>query len=149
MTVLTEVVKNTLANDATLAALLTGGVFDAEDEQRAGGGAKSAPRLADGARVEPYAMLRWRAANRMADAVNALMPERETLEIYNYQNKGYVTIHQAIAREMKLLNDQYLAAEDREIAHFLYLFTSGEVPAPEVGKAPCKFVRFQIVTIRK
>lgn len=149
MGTLREEIKTTLTGNAPLNAVLTGGILDAEDLPHDGGGAGSAPRLADTVRVEPYAVIRWGNDTSYQADSNALGAGRELFEVYIYQHKGYVTIEQAVGMIKTLLHDQYITATDRAIAHVLYVQTSGELPSKELGMASCKFIRFQVIHIRK
>lgn len=142
-------IKAALTGNAALMAVLTGGVLDAQDLPHDGGGAGSAPRLADRVQVKPYAVIRWGSDTGYQQDSNALGAGRETFEVYIYQHKGYDTIEDAVGKIKALLNDQYITATDRAIAHVLYVQTSGELPSKELGMASCKFSRYQVIHIRK
>lgn len=144
---LRQAVRELLANDVTLAAILTGGVRDAETLPQDGGGAGSAPRQTGGVRVAPYAVIRWRSRNRMDTGVNDFVAGRGTLEIYNHQDVGYDIIELAMQREIVLLNNKYLTATDRQMVHVLWVQNSEEVPTKASGIAPVRFVRFEVIDV--
>jgi hypothetical protein len=148
MVALRALIKQTLEADAPLMVLLPGGILDADELPRDGGGSASAPRQADEIRINPFAIVRTRDGNRTQMEIPARVTERETYEIYLYQDVGYDVIEQAIRRVIAVLNNQYLNATDRALAHLLYTFTSGEIPAEEFENAPCRFVRFQVNSIQ-
>jgi hypothetical protein len=146
MATLREVVKSTLNSDVTLAAILTGGVEDSEDRGQDGGSADHAPRDVDGVTILPHAVIRWRASNLLPP--QQIGAEEGTFEVYVYDDIGYATIESALSRIKTLLNLQYLQADDRGLAHVRQIYVSGELPADELGGAPCMFSRFAVVHVR-
>lgn len=146
MATLRETVKETLADDPTLAAILTGGVEDSEDRGQDGGGADHAPRGVDGVTILPHAVIRWRASNLLPP--QQIGAEEGTVEVYVYDDTGYATIESAISRIKALLNDEYLQVDDRDLAHLRQIYVSGELPADELGGATCMFSRFAFVHVR-
>lgn len=142
MSTLRTVFKTLLQNDAALLALLTGGVSDAADHDIDGGSADSAPRAADGVTLLPHAKIRWRSATPLEPF--ALAPLRQTVEVYVYQHKGFTVIDAAVLRLRALLHNTYLQADDTKLNHVALVNTSGELPAPEYGNAPCRIVRFSV-----
>lgn len=147
MATLRQAFKSALTNDATLTALLTGGILDSSvDLDYTGEGASQAPREADEITLKPHAVIHWggRSPNGAARKVRGKL---ETVEVYVYQDTGFDVIESAILRMCSLLEDQYLSVTDRALAHITeQSFTSGELPAEELGNAACKFVRFFVVT---
>lgn len=147
MGVLREVFRQTLEADTALTTLLTGGIMDASELPADGGGSKSAPRESGKTRIQPYAVVRWRAVRPFS--VEVLEAEKETVEVYIYQQKGYDTIEAAIHRMKALLHRQFLTADNRAIAHTFMTFISGELTAEELHYAPTRFIRFEVTQIRK
>lgn len=149
MPTLRETVKSTLEADATLMALLTGGVFDSQDFDFTGEGMRDAPKETDGVSMAPHAVVHFgeRSPNGNARKVRGKL---ENLEIYVYQDTGFDVIEGAIIRMCSLLEDKYLSTSDRALAHITEdSFTSGELAAEELGYCPSKFVRFFVVTAPK
>lgn len=145
---LRETIRTLLTDDPTLTALVSAAhIYDAETLPRDGLSAADAPRLAGGVRLAPHLKLRWRDAVDHQPSTRTLAPERETLEIYAYQDAGYATVEAALGRCKDLLHDQYLAPDDRGLAHVLFVFRSGELPADEYPHASLMFVRFAVVTV--
>jgi len=147
MATLRDLVRMTLTGDATLMALLTGGVKDDSTVDYTGEGAKDAPRESDGVRLKPHAVINW--SDSTAYDTYKVGAELESVEIYFYQDMGYSTIESAINRTKVLLHDQYLLTDDRALAHLSQTFVSRGFRAEELGNAPCRFVRFSIVHIRR
>jgi len=140
MAKLREAVVTLLTSDATLSALLTGGVFNAEDFSFDGGGADEIPYAVDGITIKPFAIVRFQESTTIAPV--KVRAELQSVEIYVYANVAYVTIDSAISRIKTLLNFKDVVADDRDLAYLHDPFTSKEFDAPEIGGASCKFVRF-------
>ena len=100
MATLAETLKSGLLADATLTALLPGGVVDAEDLPYDGGGVRSVPRLPDGVVAATFALIRWRSSN--ATGPSAVQGELAFLEIYAYQDTGYAEVEAAMTRMKSL-----------------------------------------------
>lgn len=148
MATLRQALFELLTNDPTLQSILTGGVFHAENLPDDGGGAGSAPRDPGNVRIKPYAIIRWRASARTNADVQKFRSGQGSVEIYNHQQHGYDIIEQAVAREIALLDDTYLTVSDRQLAHFIYMHESAEIPTKELGLIPCRFARFQLIDFR-
>lgn len=145
MATLRNVFRTTLEADATLSALLTGGIFDASELDYTGQGAMQAPRESDGVQLKPHAVIRWTVSTPIGSSFK-VGGEAETVEVYVYQDVDYDVIESAIIRMKVLLDDVYLTADNRALAHVNKVFTSGEIPAEELGMASSRFVRFTIIT---
>jgi hypothetical protein len=150
MATLRQAVLSMLEYDGVLSTLLTGGVFQADDiDQLDAGGYEWVPKEPDSVRVQPFALIRWKASTPLQAEFVSLAAERQALEIYLYADiGGYALIDQAATRIKFLLHNTYLEAEDRQIAHSTFSFLSGEIPAEELGGLPMKFVRFHVNYIR-
>lgn len=146
MATLAEAVTTLLNGDATLSALLTGGVFNAESFSFDGGGADEAPYESNGILIQPFAVVRFREA----DVVNPVKvgAEMQSVEVYIYDNVGYDTIESALSQIKSLLNFIDVVADDRSLAYFQCTHISSEIDAPELGNVPCKFIRFTNLQIR-
>lgn len=147
MATIEAVLKQTLTNDATLAAILTGGVFDASVFPFDQGGVDKVPRDTDGIAAIPFAIIRWQASNRTGE-ITAIGGELGTVEIYLYQDTGYDQIELAVSRIKTLLNRQELSGSTRQLAYFEYGYTSGEMNAEELGGIACKFSRYSVTQVR-
>ena len=144
-----DTLQTRLTSDATLMALLTGGVLDPADLPQDGGGAGSVPRNTDGVTIKPFAILRGGPDGSYQGEDRILSAGAEFWEVYLYQDVGYGTIDQAVGRIKTLLHDTYITADDRAIAHVLYTFTSADLVADELGGCPMKLCRYQVIHIRK
>lgn len=145
MTTLRATVKATLQANAPLMALLVGGVLDASVLDFTGEGASQAPRDTDGVTLLTHAVIRWGEVSPNGSS-RKIADEAETFEIYVYQDTGFDVIESALIKIKKLLHDTYLSTDDRALAHVNRVFTSGEMPAEELGNAACRFVRFAVIT---
>jgi len=145
MATLRAKVKATLQANAPLVALLTGGILDASVLDFTGEGASQAPREADGVTLKTHAVIRWGDVSPNGSGLK-IGDEAETFEIYVYQDTGFDVIESALIKIKKLLHDSYLVTDDRALAHVIKVFTSGEMPAEELGNAACRFVRFAVIT---
>lgn len=148
MATLRDAFKTILTDDATLTALLTGGIKDASNEPKGGFGLKDLAKELDGVRIQPFALIRWRDSVLLQPDMDVLSPEKESVEIYVYQDKGFATIESAVNRLKVLLHRQLISADDREFAYCHFEFVSGEVPAEEYDNASMKFIRFNLSEIR-
>lgn len=148
MAVLRDVIVATLSADATLSALLTGGIRDVSDLPQDQGGAGSAPRASDGITIAPHARVRLTAATPVGPALWRLSPEWQGCELYLYQRKGYATIDAALARSKALLHDAYLETDDMRLAHLEYTYASPDLTADELEGAAMRFCRFNITLVR-
>ena len=111
-----SVFKSTLADDVTLAALLTGGIFDADDFGETGLSMDKAPKDTNGVTIKPFASIRWRDSSTAEPY--RVGGQYGFIEVYVYQAVGYDIIEPALTRIMALINTQYLIADDRAIAYF-------------------------------
>lgn len=146
MATLREAVVTRMTSDGTLTALLTGSIFNAEDFSFDGGGADEIPRAANGVDVLPFAIVRFKASNHYGPLL--VQGELQSVEIYVYDNVGYVTIDAAISRIKALFHFTEVSANDRQLAFFLTTHISGEMDAPEFGGIPCQFIRFSNTQVR-
>jgi hypothetical protein len=147
---LKTVFREQLETDATLTALLTGGVWDASElpvEGLAAGSLPSGVLESDGIRVKPFAAITWRAATPFgADVLGA---ERQTVEVYVYQQVGYDVIDAVLRRLKGRLHDQPLGASDHEaLAWCLWAGDLGEMVAVELGQISMNRSRFEIRKMR-
>lgn len=132
--------KTYLNADATLAALLTGGVKDEDDFTFDEGGANEVPRETDGVRIKPFAYVRWRVSN-VTEIIAA--SERQTVQLYLYQRSGKSTIESAVKRLKTLLHRHQLTADDKALLMFHYqMSNTGLPPADELGGASMGLVQF-------
>ncbi len=95
MASLQDTIRLALEGDATLTAILTGGIFDASELDREG---LSLGDVQDtNNKVKPCAVLRWRGSNPTGptDRLNA---EARFLEVYLYEDMGTVNIEAARRR---------------------------------------------------
>ena len=146
MATLAEAIPTLLNADATLSALLTGGVHNAADFSFDGGGADEIPRQANGVLVDPFAIVRFKSSDPKGPYL--IGGELQSIEIYVYDDSGYVTIESAITRIKALLHNTEVSADDRALVFLIFGHTSGEMNAEEFGNIPCQFIRFMSTQIR-
>ncbi len=148
MATLKDAVRTTLEGDATLSAILTGGVYDASEVERDGVTADNVQRDANG-RVKPFAVLRWRGS--APDFVlGTHEAERRYLEVWLYEDTGYTNIDAAERRIKTLLHRKTFADTDNEgLAWARWVHDLGESSADELGGASASMSRYEIVLTRK
>ena len=146
MPTLREALVTLLTADATLSALLTGGVFNAEDFSFDGGGANEVPYAVNGVHILPFAIVRFGDSDQFG--YRPVRGRIQSVEVYVYDNVGYATIDSAIGRVDALLDQVRVTADDRQLASFEYAHESREMDAPEIAGASCRFIRFMNTFIR-
>jgi len=137
----------TLTGDSALSAILTGGWWDSETLPREGMTLSHAPKQADGVKIAPFGVIRRRGMND--EGIRDLNAERGSVEFYIYAHKGYATIEGAVSRLKVVLNEKLLVSSDVSLAFIKFAHLSGELVAEELGGAPFKFVRFNLILRRK
>jgi hypothetical protein len=143
-----EMLNSALEDDVTLAAILTGGIFDPDDMFRPGLTPKLVPYDTDGVTILPFATTRWQSSSSYGP--RRVAAERGSVEVYVYADVGYATIETAISRIKTLLNDTYIfGASDRRFVHFKSATISGDLDEKDLSGAPMKFIRFQITQTRR
>lgn len=148
MASLQDVIRTTLEGDATLAATLTGGIYDASETDNNGVSMEDATKETDGIRIKPFAMLRWADENALPPRF--VQGERLTMECYLYAEQGYASIRTAKQRVKVLLHEKYFpTATDHGIAYAEYVNGIPETVADELGGRPMAMVRFSFWTARK
>lgn len=146
MASLREALKTTLEADGSLMALLTGGVFDADDVfGREGIDSVNAPYEADEVTLKPFAAIRWGGSNPTGPSV--IQAAMESVTIYVYQHQGYATIDAALSRIKALLNHQFVTADDRQLAYFMTPQKGPEFAEEALMWAPGRFIRFGVTHI--
>lgn len=147
MATVRQALKTHLLADATLAALLTGGVLDAEDLPLDGGSLSDIPLQNDGVRIKPFVVCRWRLTTPKEIIASS---QRRTLELYFYQDVGYATIEAAQQHVKSILHQvKLLAADDAaRYAFFNWQQDRGELPAPEFGNVASIMSRYSVDYLR-
>ena len=131
--------------DATLTALLTGGVLDASDLPQGDMGIKDVPH--SGAKILPFAVIRWRGTTG-TEIVGRT--ERRSLEIYFYQHRGYDVIEPAKRRVKKILSRTKIPADDAKLCMFHWAkIDLGDFSARELGGASADMSRYYVDVSRK
>lgn len=106
-------VRTVLAADATLVALLTGGVY-ARRDKRIGVNRKNTPTAYNTTGImKPHAVVKGRTVQGMGvkDASNQFRSTRQAVEIYirNDGDAGFTVIQQAVTRINQLLDQKQIA----------------------------------------
>lgn len=100
-------IKSILIGDATLMAILTGGVFTSADVGRDGITRDSAPGAFDtSGYLKPCALVKERGSvpdNQVVDTIQGHASAGQVVEIWNYEDEGYTNIDAAQARQFVLL----------------------------------------------
>lgn len=111
MTIETSIVTH-LEADATLTALLTGGLYSSTETGRLGISIDSTPDAYDNGFLLPCAIVKARAltpTNELADADGQFMTTRQVIEVWLYDDgrADYSTLEAARSRIYALLQDQH------------------------------------------
>lgn len=146
MATLRAALKTLLTADSTLATLLPGGIFESDDiDTPNDGGWNWAPK-SDSLTIQAHAIIRW--GDEIPFAPYTISPEQGAVTVFCYHDSSYATLEQVITRVKTLLHNQYINADDRDLAHCSFAFASGEIPAEEYQRKPSRFIRFQINQVR-
>lgn len=147
MATMQTAIKTLLEDDATLAALLTGGIYFGEDLDANGWSYDDLPKESNGVRIKPVGVLRFKSLN--AYGPRGVKAERGSVEVYCYAGWGYEVIDSAISR-IKVLLDRHFewGTDNRNLAHFVFTYVSAEEHDDEFGGLPMQFVRFQLTQTR-
>lgn len=136
-----------LLADAPLAAILTGGIHDAQTADRAGADTAWIARdPVDNITVLPFAVIRFRGT--LGKEVISVS-RRRFVEIYLYQDQGYIEIEKAKRRIEAILHRHQVQADDAGIAMFHWSQDIGEFTAPEYEHAAGECARYYVDYIRK
>lgn len=147
MATLRASLKALLTADSTLSALLPGGIFEADDiDTPSDGGWRWAPKAGDGLTLQAHAIIRW--GDSVPFAAFPISAEAETVSVFVYHDSSYAVLEQVISRLKTLLQNTYVSADDRQLAHVRLAFISGELPAEEYQRKPSRFVRFTVNQVR-
>jgi hypothetical protein len=130
-------IKDILDADATLMALLTGGLYTFDETGHLGIGTTSTPAAFDGARLMPCGVVKARAeiaTGEIKDQANKVTSTNQVVEIWLYEPDSTETIEEAAERVYNLLHETkpfqgvwcaYLGAdngeESRELAAALFI----------------------------
>jgi len=145
---LQEAIKNKLANDTALKALLTGGIFYGDDLDASGFSADDVPRQADGVRIKPVGVLRFKGMG--AYGPRGVKAERGSVEVHCYADWGFTVIDPAITRIKALLNRHFeWGTDNRSLAHFVITHIGEEMRSDDFGGSSTQYIRFQLTQTRK
>jgi hypothetical protein len=98
----------------------------------------------------PHAKIRWRDANPIMPAFRELSAERQSVEVYVYDNLNFSSVIEPTLTALKsALHGTHFYSDDRAGARSRVIFISGELPAMEYGERPMCFMRCQFTQIRK
>jgi len=136
--------RETLEGDATLVAILTGGIYDASELPQDGLTPEAAPGAyaANGVTLKPCAVLRFRNMNETEIVGNS---RRRFFEIYFYQHVGQAQIDIAQARCRALLHPhkQFTTSSD-QFYYTTWVDDLGDLVADELNGAAMSFSRYYI-----
>ena len=137
MTTLRSAVKSTLENDATLAGLLTGGVFDRRGLNRT---TTDGIVDANGA-LKPCAVVTEETTSPLGHREWAFERVHFLVWLYEDEGSGYATIDQAKLRVRHLLHNQSVATDDGAVHHIEHTDSLGD-SHDDVLKAEMTYERF-------
>ena len=142
-------VATRLRADATLVALVPGGIYTVGDLGEAGiTDPKTTPNAWLGGRLRPTVIVRARAPVPSFGLVNlrdGLASASQMLEVYAYARQNHGVLTQVQDRIYTLLQGYALDAAWPTV----WTGSLGPLPAPELGDADMSRSEYQIVTIRR
>jgi hypothetical protein len=140
MATLRATILATLQADATLAAILTGGVYG---EPISKGHTPDAFDGDKGGKLKPCAVLSFETS-----APDGPIPgcERQFFTVYFYEHRGYASIDAAQRRVKALLDRQgNIGLDEGLIYEFRHADDSRDLRDPELNDAPVRFSRYSAV----
>jgi hypothetical protein len=146
MAMLREALRTYLLADATLSAILTGGIWDAQTTDQYGADTDWIERdPVNGVTIAPFAILRFGAESSTEVVARS---ERRFMEIYFYQAYGFSLIEAAISRTKAILHRKRVQADDAD-AFFVFVTGSRDSSAPEYENAAVRMSRYYCDYIRR
>lgn len=135
-------IRETLEGDATLVAILTGGIYDASELPMDGLTPSSAPGAFTGVRLNPCAVIRFRGSNETEIIGSS---RRRFMEIYFYQQVGMDQIDAAAARCRVLLHHaKQFTTDGGQVYYTTWVDSSGDMVADELDGAAMAFSRYYV-----
>lgn len=132
-----QALQDFIEDSTALSAQLPGGVFEADDLFREGMGAGDIPRDGNN-RVLRFMAIRWRDSR----PTELYASERQEVEFYIFDQRGYAGIEAALLLLKKALNRTMIPADEGGPFMFHYSFKSGELPDESLGGIPSMFARY-------
>lgn len=149
MATLSTTIRQTLEADATLTAILTGGIFDAAELDKNGLNA-SISGLYTNEQLNPCLVIRWRGAIPYGPHYTAdRRSERQFFELYFYEENGNANIDAAIRRCKLLLDRTQRTADNVGLCWVNWVNDMGEGVADELGGASMNFSRYEVMYTRR
>lgn len=136
---LEQAVRDHLAADAALSALLKGGIYDAPEMDRDNWTLQNVQRAPSG-RLLPFAVLRW-GGDVPGGGLNT--SGRVTLDVWLYEDSGFANIRPAMERVRELLHLRSFSTDEKSVARGKWLGGLGEGVADELGMASRNRARIQ------
>lgn len=149
MASLRDTLRLALQADATLTAILTGGIWDAATLDREGLSLADVAKDTNGVRIKPAAVLRFRGSNPTDQSDTIVGAESRFFEVWVYADSGYATIDSAIRRIKALFDLHYFTSDNEGLTYLRWAGDIGEIEAPELGNATADRSRYQIILVRK
>lgn len=143
MATLEAATKTLLTGDATLMAILTGGLHDAADMDRDGWTLDNVERTPTG-RIKPFGVVRWGSDNPFGPLGN-YVAGRRFLNLWLYEDTGLDNIRAAKRRAKTLLHRQYFSTDNEGLVRLKWAGNLGEGVADELGGASCERIRFEVI----
>lgn len=141
--------RTALEADATLVAILTGGIYDASELDKNGLDINTSG-LYSNERLNPCAVLRWRGAAAYGPHYTVdRRSERRFVEIYFYEEDGNANIDAAIRRVKLVLDRTQRTADNGGLWWCNWVSDFGESVADELHGAAMNFSRYEVIYTRR
>jgi len=146
---LRTIVRTTLAADATLMALLTGGLKDWDTAGRTGLTLKNAVKEADGIRIKPVAVLTWSTESKSMSSYGPTRGRQRFFQLWAYADSSYATIEQMLRRAEVVLDRKQVTADDARLCFIHYVDDGPDGVADELGGALMRTSRYFVEVTRR
>lgn len=149
MAALRDTLRTTLEGDSTLMAILTGGVWDASELDRQGLSLADVAKQADGVRIKPCALIRFRGANPTVQSDFIPGIEHRFFDVLGYADAGYAIVDSALRRIKVLFDLKYFTSDNEGLTYVRWAGDLGEFVDDQLGGAAADRSRYQVILIRK
>ena len=148
MATLRAAVKAPLTGDATLMAILTGGLNDFEGYGRLGLTPENAQYEADGITLKPQAVLTWGTETPVLDSYGVQGMNR-FFQLWVYDHDSPALIETALDRARVVLHRRQVTTDDARTALILFANHGPDFVADELQGAAGRFSRYSVRLSRR
>lgn len=148
MATLRAAVKTALTADATLMAILTGGINDFEGYGRLGLTPSNATYAADGITLLPCAVITWSTETPAMETYSG-QGRRRFMQLWVYSHASYATIDSALRRAETVLHRLKISTDDVRQALLIYANDGPDYVDDTMQGALARFSRYAVQFSRR